>query len=72
MGLVLRGGYPEVQGKSPRAKRVWFNSYMEGRLYKDFETLYAARGDYHSKLQSMAPYLAGLSGQPVEVCQYCQ
>ena len=35
---------------------------MEGRLYKDFETLYAARGDYHSKLQAMAPYLAGLSG----------
>ena len=61
-GLVLHGGYPEVQGKSPRAKQVWFNSYMEGRLYKDFETLYAARGDYHSKLQAMAPYLAGLSG----------
>ena len=61
-GLVLRGGYPEVQDKSPRAKQVWFNSYMEGRLYKDFETLYAARGDYHSKLQAMAPYLAGLSG----------
>ena len=61
-GLLLRGGYPEVQGKSPRAKQVWFNSYMEGLLYKDFETLYAARGDYHSKLQAMAPYLAGLSG----------
>ena len=61
-GLVLRGGYPEVQDKSPRAKQVWFNSYMEGRLYKDFETLYAARGDYHSKLQAMAPYLAGLCG----------
>ena len=61
-GFVLRGGYPEAQSKSPRAKQAWFNSYMEGRLYKDFETLYAARGDYHSKLQAMAPYLAGLSG----------
>jgi len=61
-GFVLRGGYPEVQSKSPRAKQVWFNSYMEGRLYKDFETLYAARGDYRSKLQAMAHYLAGLSG----------
>ena len=60
--LVLRGGYPEVQGKSPRAKQIWFKSYMEGRLYKDFETLYAARGDYHSRLQALAPYLAGLSG----------
>lgn len=61
-GFVLRGGYPEAQSKSPRAKQAWFNSYMEGRLYKDFETLYAARGDYHSRLQAMAPYLAGLSG----------
>ncbi len=61
-GLVLRGGYPEAQSKSPRAKQVWFKSYMEGRLYKDFESLYATRGDYHSKLQAMAPYLAGLSG----------
>ncbi|MEH6548830.1 MAG: DUF4143 domain-containing protein [Pseudomonadales bacterium] len=60
--LVLLGGYPEVQSKSSRAKQAWFKSYMEGRLYKDFETLYAARGDYHSKLQAMAPYLAGLSG----------
>jgi predicted AAA+ superfamily ATPase len=60
--LVLRGGYPEVQSKSPRAKQIWFKSYMEGRLYKDFESLYAARGDYHSKLQAMSPYLAGLSG----------
>jgi len=60
--LVLRGGYPEVQSKSPRAKQAWFKSYMEGRLYKDFESLYAARGDYHSRLQAMAPYLAGLSG----------
>ena len=43
-GRVLRGGYPEVQDKSPRARRAWFDSYLEGRLFKDFETLYAARG----------------------------
>jgi predicted AAA+ superfamily ATPase len=61
-GLVLLGGYPEAQSKSPRAKQAWFKSYIEGRLYKDFETLYTARGDYHSKLQAMTPYLAGLSG----------
>ena len=60
--LILQGGYPEVQSKSPRAKQIWFKSYIEGRLYKDFESLYAARGDYHSKLQAMVPYLAGLSG----------
>ena len=60
--LILCGGYPEVQGQSKRARETWFDSYMEGRLYKDFETLYAARGDYHSKVQALAPYLAGLSG----------
>ena len=60
--LVLRGGYPELQSKSPRGKRAWYRSYMEGRLYKDFETLHAARGDYFSKLRTLAPWLAGASG----------
>ena len=59
---ILNGGYPEVQTKSDRAKRVWFNSYIEGRLYKDFASLYSARGDLYSKLHALLPYLAGLSG----------
>jgi uncharacterized protein len=59
---ILQGGYPEVQDKSPRARQLWFKSYMEGRLFKDFETLYTARGDYHSRLQALTPYLAGLCG----------
>ena len=59
---ILRGGYPEPQSKRSRAKQIWYKSYIEGRLFKDFETLYTARGDYHSKLQALAPYLAGLSG----------
>lgn len=63
---VLQGGYPEVQSKRSRAKQIWFKSYIEGRLYKDFETLYTARGDYHSKLQAMVPYLAGLSGNLIK------
>ena len=60
--LVLQGGYPEVQSKSRRGRQAWFRSYMEGRLYKDFETLHAARGDYFSKLRALAPWLAGASG----------
>lgn len=59
---LLNGGYPEIQTKSVRGKQIWFKSYMEGRLFKDFETLYAARGDYHSKLKALTPFLAGLSG----------
>ena len=60
--LIILGGYPEVQNMSPRARSVWFRSYTEGRFFKDFETLYTARGDYHSRLRALAPYLAGLSG----------
>lgn len=60
--LLINGGYPEIQDKSLRGKQAWFKSYIEGRLFKDFETLYAARGDYHSKLKALIFYLAGLSG----------
>ena len=60
--FILQGGYPEVQDKSPRAKQIWYKSYIEGRLFKDFEALYHAKGDYRSKLESLIPYLAGISG----------
>lgn len=59
---ILDGGYPEIQDMGSRARRLWFQSYLEGRLFKDFETLYTARGDYHSRLQALVPYLAGLCG----------
>lgn len=59
---ILNGGYPEVQTKSQRSKGLWFQSYVRGRLFTDFEHLYAARGDYHSKMQALLPWLAGLSG----------
>ncbi len=59
---ILLGGYPEVQSMSRRARSIWFRSYTEGRFFKDFETLYTARGDYHSRLRALAPYLAGRSG----------
>lgn len=59
---ILHGGYPEVQDKTPRAQQIWYSSYVEGRLFKDFEVLYHAKGDYRSKLKSLIPYLAGISG----------
>ena len=59
---ILLGGYPEVQRMSARARTVWFRSYTEGRFFMDFDTLYAARGNYHSRLRALAPYLAGRSG----------
>lgn len=64
--LILQGGYPEVQNKSARGKQIWYESYIEGRLYKDFETLYSARGDYRSKLKALVPYLAGLAGNLIK------
>ncbi len=65
-GMILQGGYPEVQEMSYRGKQVWYDSYIEGRLFKDFESLYSARGDYRSKLKSLIPYLAGLAGNLVK------
>lgn len=64
--LIISGGYPEVQTKSYRGKQIWYKSYIEGRLFKDFETLYSARGDYRSKLQALISYLAGLSGNLIK------
>jgi len=64
--MILEGGYPEVQEMSPRGKQIWYDSYIEGRLFKDFESLYSARGDYRSKLKSLVPYLAGLAGNLVK------
>lgn len=64
--LILQGGYPEVQDKSTRGKQVWYDSYIEGRLFKDFEALYSARGDYRSKLKALVPYLAGLAGNLIK------
>jgi len=60
--LILEGGYPEVQNKSVRGRQVWFQSYIDGRLFKDFESLYSTRGDYHSKLNALIHYIAGISG----------
>jgi len=59
---LIDGGYPEIQDKGSRAKRIWYKSYLHGRLFKDFESIYSAKGDYYTKLESLIPYLAGLSG----------
>jgi predicted AAA+ superfamily ATPase len=59
---LIDGGYPELQNKKPRSRQIWFQSYLQGRLFKDFETVYSAKGDYHTKLGALIPYLAGLSG----------
>ena len=60
---ILQGGYPELEGKTPRSKSAWYRSYVQGRLFKDFESLYAARGVYHDRLKALIPYLAGLNAQ---------
>ncbi len=36
--LVCRGGYPEVQRLSPRARRRWFERYVETVLRREVET----------------------------------
>ena len=59
---LIDGGYPELQGKGPRARQIWFQSYLQGRLFKDFDSIYSAKGEYYTKLEALIPYLAGLCG----------
>lgn len=60
--MLMEGGYPEAIAKSPRSRGVWFSSYAEGRLLKDFETMHRVKGDYHGKLSALIRYLAGMTG----------
>lgn len=64
--ILIKGGYPEAVSKSQRSRSIWFSSYVEGRLLKDFETLHFAKGDYHSKLSALVRYLAGLTGNLIK------
>ncbi|MFZ4441615.1 MAG: ATP-binding protein [Syntrophales bacterium] len=64
--LLIAGGYPEAITKSPRSQSIWFTSYIDGRLLKDFETMHQAKGDYHSKLSALIRNLAGMTGNLIK------
>jgi len=64
--LLIEGGYPEAIAKSPRSRSIWFASYIEGRLLKDFETMHHAKGDYHAKLSALIRNLAGMTGNLIK------
>ncbi len=64
--LLMEGGYPEAIAKSPRSRSIWFASYIEGRLLKDFETMHHVKGDYHSKLVALIINLAGMTGNLIK------
>ena len=64
--LLIAGGYPEAITKSPRSRDIWFASYIEGRLLKDFETMHHAKGDYHTKLSALIRNLAGMIGNLIK------
>ncbi|MBI3039732.1 ATP-binding protein [bacterium] len=63
---LLEGGYPEAISKSERSRGVWFSSYIEGRLLKDFETMHQVKGDYFTKLSSLVRSLAGMTGNLIK------
>ncbi|MFH2124044.1 MAG: ATP-binding protein [Pseudomonadota bacterium] len=63
---LIAGGYPEVIAKSPRSRTIWFASYIEGRLLKDFATMHHAKGDYHTKLSALIHNLAGMTGNLIK------
>ena len=60
--MIIQGGYPEAVSKSPRSRSVWFTSYVEGRLLKDFELMHQAKGNYHARLSALVRVLAGMTG----------
>jgi hypothetical protein len=64
--MLIEGGFPEAIAKSPRSRGVWFASYIEGRLLKDFESLHQAKGDYHGKLSALISKLAGMTGNLIK------
>jgi uncharacterized protein len=64
--LLITGGYPEAVAKNPRSRDLWFASYIEGRLLKDFETMHHAKGDYHTKLTALIRNLAGMTGNLIK------
>jgi predicted AAA+ superfamily ATPase len=64
--LLIGGGYPEAIAKSPRSRDIWFASYIEGRLLKDFETMHQVKGDYHTKLSALIRNLAGMTGNLIK------
>jgi len=64
--LLIEGGYPEAITKSPRSRSIWFASYIEGRLLKDFETMHQVKGDYHTKLSALIRNLAGMTGNLIK------
>jgi predicted AAA+ superfamily ATPase len=64
--MLIEGGYPEATVKSPRSRSIWFDSYIQGRLLKDFETMHHAKGDYYSKLSALIRNLAGMTGNLIK------
>lgn len=64
--LLIAGGYPEAISKSARSRSIWFASYIEGRLLKDFETMHHVKGDYHTKLSALIRNLAGMTGNLIK------
>lgn len=64
--LLMEGGYPEVITKSPRSRSIWFNSYIEGRLLKDFAAMHQVKGDYYTKLSALIRNLAGMTGNLIK------
>ena len=59
---ILYGGYPEIQGKSIRARTGWFRSYVQARIVKDFEQIYSGRGNYVSHAGALLHLLSGRCG----------
>ncbi len=64
-GAILRGGFPEVQGRGSRRRAAWFDAYLETMLLRDVLDL----GDvaHAPRLPRLAALLAARCAQTLDV-----
>jgi len=70
LGLACRGGYPEVQGMSPRAMRRWFEAYVESVTDRDITALVDVRRA--GSLRALLRFAAARTSGEVNIAEWCR
>lgn len=70
LGLVCRGGYPEVQAMAPRATRRWFEGYVESVTDRDITALVDVRRA--GSLRALLRLAAARTSGEVNVAEWCR
>lgn len=65
--LLCRGGYPDAIGLGPRARRGWFDAYVETVIQRDLQTLARIRKAY--AVPSLVAWASAVSGTYANVAK---